>query len=185
MREDLWPYTGSEPRREDGSPSHAGLFVSLLVRYPQIGSVRYLPDDGTLVLGFMVRGKMTSEEFAALRSQVELSLEVFSELSGRPIHVLDLRHIRCSPFTALEVVRDVETLTRMELSVIVGTLTDRLGEDLVWEPAESEDTVYEPLLQDDLIEHLLDDVRLVPPPRRVIGFRDEGRIVVHGEHGKS
>lgn len=181
VREDLWPYVfDSESYHGEGSPSHAGLFVSLLMRYPEISSVRYRPENACLVIGFTVRQDLTEDDFAALKERLELSLEVFSDLSGKPIHVLELRHIHVAPFTVLEVVRDVQTLTQMELSVIVGTLADRFGESLVYEPIIPEET-DEPFLQDDLIEHLLDDVRLVPPPRQVIGFREDGRVVVRGD----
>lgn len=181
MREELWPHFGTERGHGEGHAQHAGLFVSLLVRYPEIGSVRYLPENETLAIGFTVRQELTDGEWSSFEKHLQLSLEVFSELSGRPIHVLQLRHVGYAPFTALEVIRDVQTLTQQELSVIVGTVSDRFGESLIYEPVGSDHDDDEPLLQDDLIEHLLDDVRMVPPPRRMIGFRDHGRVVVRGD----
>lgn len=157
--------------------SQSGLFVSLLLRYPEIGSVKYVPSTRCLVVGFFLRQCPSRKEFRRLRSLLHGSMETYSALSGREIHVLKLTRTDYAPLCIVEVTRDIATLTPEELALIVGVLREHCKDRLVCDGAEHPD--YEAAyIHDDTIGHLLDDVRQIPPSRRMIGFREGGRVVL-------
>lgn len=168
-----YEYAGDGERHS----THAGFFVSVLLRYPEIGSVKYVPDTGCVVFRFMLHGALSKAAYRELVSELHLSLEVYSELSGRPIHVLKVDRVTCEPFSTVEITRDLDTLTPQELSLIVGFMCGKFADRLVYEMVDLPEA-DEMQIQDAMIEHMLDDVRQVRPRRDVIGFRERGRILL-------
>lgn len=166
-----------------GTPAHSGFFVSVLTRYPEIASLKYVPETGCVVFRFMLQGVPARAELREFVRGLRLSLEVYAVLSHHPVHVLRIDHVPCEPFCSVEVTRDVDTLTSGEIALIVGFLRDRFAERLVYEDAEMpEDDDLR--MQDAVIAHTLDDVRQMKPCRDLIGYREHGRVVLfgRGEH---
>lgn len=158
--------------------THTGLFVSLLVRYPDLGAVKYQPQTRCLVMRFILQPVPSSQAFQAFRTRVQQSLAAYADLTGSPIHVLNLTRSVHEPYCVVEVTRDVDTLTQEELTLLVSLVRDTFGDQLILdaplEPLAEEDLH----VQDELIGHMLEDVRLVPPLRDLIGFRENGRVLL-------
>ena len=77
----------------------------------------------------------------------------------------------------IEVCRDLSTLTAEEISLMVGIVTQRFGDNLVKDRCEDlpEEDVF---VHEEMIRNLLADVTDASQEKKIIGFREEGRVMV-------
>lgn len=165
-------------REGDGSSTSVGLLVSILVRYPEICTVSYTPDSRVLGFSFMVARRVNADEFDAFRRLALASISVYLEL----VRLEDAPHAEISSsylgnVTQVQLTRDVATLTGDEISLLIGLILDAFGDDLVSD--RSEDLGEEELMvQEEFIANLLADLKETTQEKRLIGFREEGRVMV-------
>lgn len=162
---------------EGGTSAPAGLFVSLLVRYPELGSVKFIPETRTLVLTFLLRPSPDSSLFKAFSKRLYQSLEAYSYLSGSPVHVINVSRTDHESCTVIEATRDIDTLTQEELSLIVALVREWFSDRLVPEAAEpmTEEDIQ---VQDEIIGHMLEDMRKSSSLGDLIGFREGDRVLL-------
>ena len=153
---------------EGGTSAPAGLFVSLLVRYPELGSVKFIPETRTLVLTFLLRPSPDSSLFKAFSKRLYQSLEAYSYLSGRPVHVINVSRTDHESCTVIEATRDIDTLTQEELSLIVALVREWFSDRLVPDIQ----------VQDEIIGHMLEDMRKSSSLGDLIGFREGDRVLL-------
>ena len=161
----------------EGLQNSVGLLISILVRYPEVATVKYLPEERTLRFTFMLSGPVSDDEFETVTGRLKESLATFSFVTGRRMRVCLLEKTEYNGFSLVEVFRDVESLSREEISLIASILAESSGDRMVTE-------AHEPLLEEDqlfqeeLIEHMLDDIRQGQITKDLIGFRENGRVFV-------
>jgi len=153
------------------------LIAFLLVRYPEIGSVRFDPDQKTLQFSFILATGLNGEEEECFRDTLSLSLNSISQLQGREPGVINLSYNSGDGLTFVEITRDIDTISHEEISLIIGLIQQFFGEDLLMDQDESlqeEDAV----MQEEMIEHMLEDLKDSRQEKRLIGFREEGRVLI-------
>ena len=82
--------------------------------------------------------------------------------------------------TMVEIRRDVSTLTQEEISLVIALMRMEFRQQLVVDPGDS---LYEDelALQDEMIEQMLEDLRESRSDRRLVAFREEGRVMVFNQ----
>lgn len=150
------------------------LLISILVRFPQIGSVHYEPDTKALRLVFLIRG--THRDFQPFGERFRLHLALFHQLRQVDVAVASLNRIANEPMTSIEVVRDVTSVCLAELNLIVELINDYYGDCVVYEGHE--------IVEEDKAEHniIIESLLNSGPLRcleRLTGFRDSGRVLVY------
>ena len=153
------------------------LIAFLLVRYPEIGSVRFDPEQKTLLFSFVFAKSLAKEEFEPFKENLLLSLNNMIELQEREYGTIEVSYAEYDGLTFLEIVRDIESLTQEEIALITGVIREYFEEYLL---EDQEDTLQEEdtLLQEEMIEHMLEDLKDSRQEKRLIGFREEGRVLV-------
>lgn len=153
------------------------LIAFLLVRYPEIGTVRFDPDQKTLQFSFVLVKELTREEFEAFRERLALSLSAISDLQGRKHGQTEITYNNCDNLTFLEILRDIDSLSQEEIGLIIGLVHQFFDGNLLLDQDEAvqEEDV---LLQEEMIEHMLEDLKDSHQEKRLIGFREEGRVLV-------
>ncbi|MBI2874272.1 MAG: hypothetical protein HYY09_04245 [Firmicutes bacterium] len=164
-------------KQEEVSDS-VNLLVSILVRYPQIASVNLDPVARRLKFSFLVSGSISPGQVTALEEDLLNRLALFHELEGGSFNPPSLAASRLEGLTMLEAWFGVAGLSQGEISLFIGTLQDKLGDQLV---ADRNDGVMEEdlLVQEELIDHILANVK--PSSLRnknIIAFREEGKVHV-------
>ncbi|MGE5552649.1 MAG: hypothetical protein ACM3XZ_01850 [Betaproteobacteria bacterium] len=162
---------------QEGLQNSVGLLISILVRYPEVGTVKYQPEERTLRFTFMVSGLVDEEIFERFAARLKESLLTHAFVGGRRMRVCLLEKTEYNGFTLVELHRDVESLSREEISLVSSLLTETFTDRVVkeaQEPLLEEDQLY----QEELIEHMLDDVRQGQVTKDLIGFRENGRVFV-------
>lgn len=157
----------------DRDGNQIDLLVSILVRFPQIGTVHYEPETKTLRLVFLL--KDTQKEFHGFAQRFESHLAVFHHLKQENVTVASLRKIESGSLTIIEVVRDLASISLDELNLIAELVSGYYGDTVVREgPTMAEEDEVE---QNAVIESLLMSVSW-RPLERLTGFRENGRVLV-------
>ncbi|MBE3571456.1 MAG: hypothetical protein IMW95_00655 [Moorella humiferrea] len=154
-----------------------GLLISILVRYPEVATINYEPDEQLLRFTFMLSEPITGEKMEKFAEKFRKSLEVYNYLENREARIIDLKYTPYDQLTSLEVQRDVATLSRDEIDLIIALVREGFNSTLV---AENNDNIMEEelMIQEELIDRMLESVRGTVPERRLIAFREEGRVMV-------
>ena len=157
------------------------LLISILVRYPEVGSLHYDPLTQELRFTFLLTRALSEGETAALRERVVASLEALGHLEGRTMLECHLENSSLGDhLTMVEIRRDVSTLTQEEISLVIALMRMEFRQQLVVDPGDS---LYEDelALQDEMIEQMLEDLRDSRSDRRLVAFREEGRVLVFNQ----
>ncbi len=165
-------------RKSDEPTSRSvGLLISMLVRYPEVGTVKYDPRHQTIRMGLLASGTLEETEFQRMRQRLIDTLEVYNLLDQRRLAVLEVTHESFDNLTAFAITRDVGTMSPPEIWTIVEFLRDWFAGSLVTEPVDlgGED---EMLAQDEMIEEILDDLEGGKGAHDLIAIREEGRVMV-------
>jgi len=168
---------GPEPSHQGGT---VGLFVSILVRYPEVASVTYRRETHSLRLTVLVRSVVTCERAAVLRDLVSKSILAYARLVGREVRVFDFAVKTREGVSLVEMWRDIDSLTHSELSMVLALARDFFGDQLVVDQiphVEVEDLA----VQEELIEEMLEDLRDSRQQPNLIAFREEGRVLVFNQ----
>ncbi|TEB16629.1 hypothetical protein Psfp_01239 [Pelotomaculum sp. FP] len=154
-----------------------GLLISILVRYPEVATINFDPENHLLKFTFIYSQSLGKNELDNLHDKLMDSIEVYNLLEGKEPKFVSLNHQVCSNLTMIEIQRDVDTLVQEEITLIVNLFHQYLHNNLVTE--DNEQLVEEDLIaQDELIEHMLENIKCSKQEKSLFAFREEGRVLV-------
>ena len=156
----------------------ANLIISMLVRYPEIGTINFDPDSNVLKLTFMISGIPTTGDFASCKQLMLNSIAAYHMLEGIAEFSAEIELSSYEQVAMVTVIRDVQTLTRGEINLMIKLLKERFADRLV---ADHNDTMLEEdlLFQDEVIEDMLENMRKQDNDHHsLIGIREDGRVFV-------
>lgn len=154
-----------------------GLLVSILVRYPEVATINFDPGQQIVKFNFIITGVPDSLEIDRFNLLLMDSIEAYNTLEGKSARLTMVHYHQCDCFTMIEIHRDMETLAREEIDMIVSLLRDKLEDSLV---ADENHLLYEEdlLVQEEIIDHMLESVRGGCGDKKLYAFREEGRVLV-------
>ena len=158
--------------------------VALLVHFPELHSVRSNPADATLALSFAVRERLDRVKQRALGERVTEHLRAFLDLRGDVPAKIALECDRDTAVTFVNVTRDAETFSREELELLVAMFAEQFGQRLVRDGASATPVDDDPAARDELVEVALDALRDPTQRQRLVGFREEQRVLVYFVHAR-
>jgi hypothetical protein len=158
--------------------------VALLVRFPELHSVRSNPADATLTLSFAVRERLDRVKQRALADRVSEHLRAFLDLRGDVPAKIALACDRDTAVTFVNVTRDAASFAREELELLVALFADAYGDRLVRDGASAVQPDDDPAARDELVEVALDALRDPTQRQRLVGFREEQRVLVYFVHAR-
>ncbi|MGI6081398.1 MAG: hypothetical protein ACOYEP_00810 [Limnochordia bacterium] len=165
----------------EGASLQATLLISILLRYPEISSVRFLPQDGCIGFTFLLRQPENGVCLASFEHSVLSHLDAFSALGKVEKGFVSVECKTYGTLTVVEVIREVKAFSRQELSMLISLIRDHFGDALV---VETGDALHleEQMLEEGLIDDILEDVRRAGPWRELMGFRDAGRVLIFNKN---
>ncbi len=168
-----WQY-----RQKDNEVSDSvGLLISILVRYPEVGTINYDPRRQTLKFTFIFASNIESASIEKFDRILNDSISTYNYLESKSPECIEMNYQFCDNFTLLEICRDVNTLAKEELSLIIQLVYDYFKQELVTEKNDyylEEDLI----MQEELIEHMLENLKTATPEKNLIAFREDGRVLV-------
>lgn len=160
----------------------ASLLLVLLQLFPEVGLATYDPaNKGILRLIFFVVDPLTPEEQQQLDKLIGDNVRAFHHLignSGPEDYFLQVGFGSEECLQRITIDRDVKTLSRDELQLVVAVANDRLGDNIVREQIRLPEQFDEVTNDEELIDQLMDQLRLQPVEMRLWGIKDEGRAAV-------
>lgn len=162
--------------RDDVTDS-VGLLISILVRYPEVATINFDPENQLLKFTFIYSQVLGDNELDNLKEKLMDSIEVYNLLEGKETRLVSLGHQVFDNLTLIEVQRDVDTLVQEEITLIVELFRQCLNTNLVTE--ENEQLIEEDLIaQEEMIEYMLESIKGSTQDKYLFAFREEGRVLV-------
>ena len=170
------------PRTAFESADTVNRVVALLVRFPELHSIRSNPADATLTLTYAVARRL---ERAAARTFAELAAEyvrAFHDLAGTSIERIGIACERDTEVTFVHVTRDLATFSPEELALQAAVFAEHFGHELVTNPQVDEAADEETASDEESLELALDALRNPAQRQRLVGVREEKRVLVYFVH---
>ncbi len=162
-----------ENRGNPPMSSQVSLLMALLMRYPHLSNVHYNGNEDTIRFVFFLR-EMPPALWTDTKASLMAHREAYADLVGISLGLMKLHQVSLGEVAQLEVERDVKTLTRGELHVVVTVLQQMVGPYILCEEGCEEEEV---MVHDELIDMLLTQQE-VAPTESFIGFREKGKVLV-------
>ncbi|MBC9785769.1 hypothetical protein GJ688_14840 [Heliobacillus mobilis] len=158
-----------------------GLLISILVRYPEVGTVNYDPDRRVIKFTFLLQQESGKTKLPQIAQSIQSALEVFHDLEGLHPQTVSVESHYDEGLCSLEVFRDVETLSLSEITLLIDLLNQQAGQVILSEEYVEGLQEDEKLWQEELISHMLDSLRSGSYDQQVYAFREEGRVMVYNK----
>ena len=151
-------------------------FVSIMLRYPEIATIKYDSLKSRLNFTFIVSGIVPSKEQKRFENTLINALEIFYLLNDKSLPDLRVVNTTCDKITVIEISRDVQTLCYDEIGLMVSLFRECFGKQAVIDPGElfEEDI----LLREERIKHTLESLKHTQLEKSLIALREEGQVRV-------
>lgn len=155
------------------------LVCALLVRFPELASIRSGPADRTLRLTFAIRQRLDKAAQRALAEAVAEHVTSFLALSKEEPGVLRVDCEADRGLTFVHVTRDLESFSKDELELQVGFFSERCGDTLVRNPHPDDHVEVDPAAEDEAALYAVEALRDPAQSKNLVGFREEKRVLVY------
>jgi hypothetical protein len=155
------------------------LVCALLVRFPELTSIRSGPAERTLRLTFAVRQRLDKPSQAALAEALDEHVRGFLALAKEEPAVLRVESEGDRTLSFVHVTRDLDSFSKDELELQVGFLCDRFGDALVRTPHPDDHLDVDPAAEDEAALYAVEALRDPAQSKNLVGFREEKRVLVY------
>ena len=155
------------------------LICALLVRFPEIASVRSMPNDGNVRFTFVVSQKLDRAGKASVIASIRDHVESFLHLGDDAARALVVECETDKAMTFIHVTRDLDSFSKDELIMLVNVFADRFRDALVRNPAAEDHFEEDPMAEEELIDCAIDSMRDPRQSKSLVGFREEKRVLVY------
>ena len=166
----------SESRDSDS----VSLLISIMVRFPQIGTVKIDSKKQVLWLNFMLTQSVTAEEIETFQLQMINSLRAYHHITKQAPTVCRIETKQpYERFCLMSIGRDLSSLTKDELSLIITLLSEHFRDRILLDESEFIAEVIDEFgIPDDFIDSILESVKYQPTPKNLTALRENGRVLV-------
>jgi hypothetical protein len=155
------------------------LVCALLVRFPELASIRSMPADRTVRLTFALRQRLDRSSQAAVTEALEEHIRGFRALFGDEPQTLRLECEGDRSMTFVHVTRDLETFSKEELELQVAFFGDRFSDALVRNPVPDDHFEVDSAAEDEAALIAVEALRDPAQSKSLVGFREEKRVLVY------
>ncbi len=170
------------PRNVFESADTVNRVVALLVRFPELHSIRSNPAQATLTLTYAVDRRLDAAAMHALEEFVGEHVRSFHALGGDPIERFAVACEQDVKVTFIHVTRDLATFSPEELALQASLFVSRFGDALLTNPQAEEADDDEAGTSEESVELALDALRDPGQRQRLVGVREEKRVIVYFVH---
>lgn len=155
------------------------LLITILVRYPAIGTVQLDQKHDQLKFKFMLKSLLEEEVFSQFVCFMQKYLDGLNYIENKKPSELKIQKSHFEDITIIEVSRDVDTLTQNEIALIMELIYQKFQEQLITDSNQSSVFIEEELIfQDEVIKHSLETIKKHKEEKKFIAFRENGRVLV-------
>lgn len=155
------------------------LVCALLVRFPELASIRSVPADQTVRLTFALKARLDKRAQAALAEAVDDHIGGYLTLAKDEADAVQIECETDRSTTFVHVTRDTATFSKEELEMLVSFFTHEYGETLVRNPMPADQLDADPVAQDEAAVYAVEALRDPTQSKSLVGFREEARVLVY------
>ena len=150
------------------------LVASLLMCFPEMAKVTLDSEDSGVWLDFTLKDVPSEERMKKADRMITDSMRLYHELEGFSSAKLAFFYAK----GALRIFRDIDSLSRAELDILVSVIRDNFDDLLL---ADTVNNIDEDVLfnQSEMIDHRIRFLRKNHIHENMVGIREEGRVMVY------
>ncbi len=166
----------ADPRSSDG----VSLLISILVRFPQIGTIQFDSKHGILSLNFMLSQTVSTEDIESFQKTIASHLKAYHYITGKEPSCVKIETKQpYEKFCMLSIVRDIASLSKGEIILLSTLLVEKFHDCLILDDSEFvPDFMDEIDFPEDLIDNMFDTVRAQRAAKNLTALRENGRVLV-------
>lgn len=164
--------TGVTP--SDAAMDGVQLVASILMCFPEMAKVTLDSEDSGVWLDFTLKDVPSEERMKKADRMITDSMRLYHELEGFSSAKLAFFYAK----GALRIFRDIDSLSRAELDILVSVIRDNFDDLLL---ADTVNNIDEDVLfnQSEMIDHRIRFLRKNHIHENMVGIREEGRVMVY------
>jgi hypothetical protein len=155
------------------------LVCALLVRFPELASIRSVPADRTVRLTYALRQRLDRNAQSGVVEALEDHIASFLVLAKDEAACSRAECESDRGMTFVHVTRDLESFSKDELELQTAFFTERYGEALVRNPLPDDHFDADPVAQDEAALYAIESLRDPAQSKSLVGFREEKRVLVY------
>jgi hypothetical protein len=155
------------------------LVCALLVRFPEVASIRSTPAERTVRLTFAVRHRLDRHAQASSIEALDDHVRGFLSLAVAEPEALQIECESDRSMSFVHVTRDLETFSKEELDLLCAFFSERFAEVLVRNPLPDDHLDQDPAAQDEAALYAIEALRDPAQSKSLVGFREEKRVLVY------
>ncbi|MDE2481235.1 MAG: hypothetical protein KGN02_03475 [bacterium] len=155
------------------------LVCALLVRFPELASIRSMPADRSVRLTFALGARLDKNAQKALAEAIADHVAGYLLLAKDEPRVLRVECESDRGTTFVHVTRDTESFSKEELELLVALFAERFPEALVRNPQPEDHLDADPVAQDEAALYAIEALRDPTRSKSLVGFREEARVLVY------
>ena len=155
------------------------LVCALLVRFPELASIRSMPAEGSVRLTFALRQRLDRNAQAALTDAIVDHVHGYLALAKDEPSIVRVECESDRSTTFVHLTRDSETFSKEELEMLVALFHERYRESLVRNPPPEDHLDADPAAQDEAALYAIEALRDPAQSKSLVGFREEARVLVY------
>ena len=155
------------------------LLISILVCYPEIGTVSYEPSRSALHFAFAMKEVPKRQAYEDVGMLIKESIKSYHSLEGFQDADVEI-FLEGQGHTAFfHIIRDVKTISQGEISMLSTIMREHFGNILIMDP-DNGTAAYEMEQEahEDAIDHMICNLKVSNGTNRMVGIREEGRVLV-------
>lgn len=153
------------------------LLVSILVCYPEIGTLSFEPSDESLKMTFVFSKVPDNEEITAFKRFLEQSVQVYYQLERIKKAFLVIEISEYEGIVFLNIIRDIKTLSKGEIALITTLIRERFDTILLAD-VNAMNNDEEGIIQEDFIDNMIGNLLLNQSREKLIGIREDGKVMI-------
>lgn len=168
-------------KRKKANMDGINLLISILVCYPEIGTVSYEPAREALHFAFALKEVPQRQAYEEVGMLIKESIQSYHCLEGFQDASVEI-FLEGQGHTAFfHIIRDVRTISQGEISMLSTIMREHFGSILLMDPENGVspyELEQEQEAHEDAIDHMIGNLKLSRTTNRMIGIREEGRVMV-------
>lgn len=158
--------------------SNVDLLIFLLVRFPEIFTIKYNQARGKFTLSFMLRINIDNDQYLRFKSKLFTCLKAYNDLSGSGQSLTRLCKRFIKPWTLLQVTLKKERISLEEVNLISSLVLNEYKNGLVFDSRDNNIFDNKTIEKEELIEYLLTRKKK-NEEENLIAFRESGKVYIY------
>lgn len=166
---------GMQMRKTESPATH--LLISMLIRYPEVSSVRFEPESQSLVFSFFLQGAVDAVKRTACLKDLTDHFEVCAALDRQFAPMGMLTFTPLEEMTLVTYQQSINRISTTEIHLLTAILRRNFSGEVELDPLAVDEEDQK--IQEELIDRLLGHRDVLAEDRQIVAFRDGGRVFVY------